>query len=244
MAHNIPSLLGYHGNEVRFYDDLLGGKNVWQNAVNLGIWDLLAVRYLIVRDSQPIPGFHVAIGPVPTSSGQTAYLYEQDSIPPYVRVTSAAARIPEDRLVATIADQRFPVADIVLFPDSSSVMPSPIQGAFIPPAPVQAQLAEWVPGHMRITLTGNAPTETYLLVSETWYPDWRATIDGQAVPVHRGDHALIALAIPPGAKEVTLDFLDDGYRKGKIVTLISSLFAVGLVLVPAFRRRQGATAGV
>ena len=244
IAHRLPSVLGYHGNEVRFYDDLMGGKNVWANALNLNLWDLLAVRYLIVADSQPIPGFHVALGPALTVGNDSVYLYEQDSIPPYARVLSAAAKVPDEQLVPTVADPRFPIASVVLFSDSTSVAPDPITGSFIPPAPVTAEVVDWAPGKMRITLTGAAARPTYLLVSETWYPDWTATVDGLPAPVHRGDGALITVVLPPGAREVSLVFHDDGYAKGKIVTLISTLLAFGLVLVPAVRRRRGVTAGV
>lgn len=244
MAHRIQTILGYHGNEIRFYDDLLGGKNVWRNQINLGLWELLAVRYLIVPDSQPIPGFHIAVGPVETAAGGTAYLYEQDTVPPYVRVMSAAAEIPEDQVVSTVVDPRFPYESIILYPDSSAITPLPITGAFVPPPPVTAELAEWEPGRMRIQLTGSATTPTYLFVSENWYPDWQASIDGQPAPVHRGDHTFLTVVIPPGAREVTLAFHDDGYAKGKLISLVSTLLALGMILVPAVRGRRGVNPGV
>jgi hypothetical protein len=239
MAHDIQSMLGYHGNEVRFYDDLMGGKNIWRNSINLGLWELLSVRFLIVRDSQPIPGFHLALGPVETADRGPAYLYEQDSIPPYVRMMTAAAKIPDERIVPTLVDPRFPYETVALFPDSASVTPDPIQGSFVPPPSISPELTEWAPGKMRIALTGSSSKPAYLLVSETWYPDWKGTVDGQPAPVHRGDQGLIALAVPPGAKEVSLTFHDDGYAKGKLITAISTLLALGLILVPAVRRGRG-----
>jgi hypothetical protein len=244
MAHRISSMLGYHGNEVRFYDDLMGGKNEWRHALNLNLWDLLAVRYLIVADSQPIPGFHIVLGPATTAGNTSVYLYEQDSVQPYVRVVAAAAKIPEAQVVPTVNDPRFPITSVVLFADTASVTPDPIEGSFVPPPPVTAVLAEWAPGRMRIGLTGTAPRQTYLVISETWYPDWRATVDGQPATVHRGDHALLTVVLPPGAREVNLVFHDDGYTMGKVVTAISALLTLGLVLVPAIRRRKGAGAGV
>jgi hypothetical protein len=245
MGHDIQSLLGYHGQELNAYDDLLGGKNVWRNSINLGLWDLLAVRYLIVRDSMAVPGFHLVLGPIDTKrTGDTAYLYEADSAPPYVRVMTAAAKIPEDRIVSTVADPRFPYDGIVLYPDSASVTPAPIQGSFIPPSTVTPNLVEWKPGRMHIQLTGTDPKESYLVVSENWYLGWKATVDGNPVPVHRGDNTLISVALPSGAREVVLEFTDEEYALGKMVTLISTLMAFGLVLVPALRRRGGETAGV
>jgi hypothetical protein len=238
MVHRIQSILGYHGNEVRFYDDLMGGKNEWRNAINLGLWDMLAVRFIVSPDSQAIPTFHLAMGPTPTAEGGTAYLYEQDSVPQYVRVASAAAKIPDDRIVATATDPRFPYESLILLPDSSSVTPEPIQGSFIPPSPVTARLSEWKPGEMTVTLTGAAPKESYLLISETWYPDWHATVDGAVVPVRRADAALMSVVLPPGAKQVHLTFIDRGFHTGKWVTGIAALLALGLMLAsPSVRRR-------
>src|SRR5581483_10550654 len=61
MAFDIPQVLGYHGNELRYYDELLGGKNEWRNLRALKLWDLLAVRYAIFPAGGPagnsIPGF-------------------------------------------------------------------------------------------------------------------------------------------------------------------------------------------
>jgi hypothetical protein len=242
MAQDIPSLLGYHGQELNAYDDLLGGKNEWRNSINLGLWNLLAVQFLIVRDSQAIPGYHLALGPTRTASSETVYLYEADTAPAYVRVVPAAARIPADRIVATLVDPRFPVESIVLLPDSSPVIPAPIEGSFIPPSPVTATLAEWAPGSMRVQLAGSAPRESYLVVSENWYLGWNATIDGQPAAVHRGDNTLITVVIPPGAREVILTFHDDTFVRGKWVTAASTLLVLGLVLVPAVGRRR--TTGV
>ena len=244
MAHDIQSMLGYHGQELNNYDDLLGGKNVWANAINLGLWDLLSVRYLIVRDSQALPGFHKDVGPLQVGASSNVYLYEADSAPPYVRVVPAAAKIPQDRIVATLADPRFPLESIVLFPDSASVTPAPIEGSFLPPSPVSATLAEWGPGRMRIHLAGSAPKDSYLLVSENWYLGWKATVDGKPVPVHRGDNTLITVVLPPGAKEVSLAYHDATYVKGKWITAFSTLAALGLVLVPMVRGRRRVTPGV
>ena len=108
MAYSVQTVLGYHGNEVRFYDDLLGGKNEWRNLGNPNLHDLLAVRYLLLPDSQAVPGFHPVSGPTPTRHGSTGILYQRDTIPDYVRVVPAAAKLPEDQVVPTVIDPRFP----------------------------------------------------------------------------------------------------------------------------------------
>ncbi len=94
---------------------------------------------------------------------------------------------------------------------------------------------------MTIGLTGQSASPSWLLVSESWYPDWHATVDGKAATVLRADNAFLSVELPPGAKEVAFDFSSPSYRTGKMVTLIASLLALGLIVVPAFRpRRQDA----
>src|SRR5205807_53831 len=46
-AFDVPQVLGAHGNELRYDDELLGGKNEWRNIGYLQLWDVLAVRYVI-----------------------------------------------------------------------------------------------------------------------------------------------------------------------------------------------------
>ena len=240
MAYRVQQLLGYHGNEVRMYDELLGGKGVYANHLRLNLLDLLGVRYLIMPGEQDVPGFHKVVGPAVTAEGARAVLYEADTIPPYVRVTASAARIPEDRLVPTVIDPRFPANQVVLYPDTATIAPRPIAGNPLPEAGVTATIQSWQPGRMEIALAGASATPTYLLVSETWYPDWRATIDGGDAQVLRGDDALISLELPPGAKSVALEFRSEAYATGKVISLLSLVLVAGLLVVPGVLAKRAA----
>jgi len=242
MAYSVQTVLGYHGNEVRFYDDLLGGKNEWRNLGSPTLHDLLAVRYLLLPDPQAVPGFHPVSGPTPTRHGSTGILYQRDTLPDYVRVVPAAAKLPEDQVVPTVIDPRFPLNDVVLFSDTASVSPEPIRGGTADTTTVRATLTDWKPGRMRIALAGSDTRTRYLLVSETWYKDWHARVDGAPAPVHRGDHALMAIVIPPGAREVTLDFESPEYARGKAISRVALLAIAGLYgwsLVTRRRLAQG-----
>ena len=241
MAHDIQTMLGYHGNEVRFYDELLGGKNEWRNAGSPNLHDLLAVRFLLLPDDQQVPGFHRVAGPAQTTPGTIGTLLERDTVPPYVRVIPGAAKLPEDQAVATVVDPRFPVDAVLLLPDTASVTPAAIPSLGADSTKVQASLAEWMPGRMRITLEGSEQRPLYLLVGETWYPDWHAEVDGRAAAVHRGDHALLAIELPPGAREVRLSFASADYARGKLVSLSALLVIIALFVWSA--RRPGTAHG-
>jgi hypothetical protein len=240
MAYSVQSVLGYHGNELRFYDDLLGGKNEWRNLGNPALHDLLAVRYLLLPDSQAVPGFHQVSGPAPTRHGSTGVLYRRDTLPEYVRVIPAAAKLPENQVVTTVIDPRFPRNDVVLFSDTASVAPDPISGPGRDSTVVRATLTDWKPGSMRIALEGSDSRPRYLLVSETWYKDWHARVDGKPAAVHRGNHALMTIVIPPGARQVALDFESPEYARGKVISLLALLAIAGLYGGTLLTRRRSA----
>jgi uncharacterized membrane protein YfhO len=65
-------------------------------------------------------------------------------------------------------------------------------------------------------------------VSENWYKDWTAMVDGKPGVVRRADHALLSVDLPPGAKQVTLTFDSPEYATGKMVSLVSLLLALAL----------------
>jgi len=90
---------------------------------------------------------------------------------------------------------------------------------------------------MTIALDPTPPQPSYVLVSENWYPDWNATVDGAAAQVLRGDYALITVPVPAGAQRVELSFRSPAYQTGKTISLVSLLLLAAIVLAPIVLRR-------
>jgi hypothetical protein len=63
----------------------------------------------------------------------------------------------------------------------------------------------------------------FLILSQVWYPGWRATLDGREAPIFRVNHALIGLTVPPGRHALTLEMTSPALKAGLV------LFALGLV---------------
>jgi hypothetical protein len=236
MAYGIPQVLGYHGSELRAYDDLLGGKNEWRNLNHLQLWRLLAIRYVIAGDSAAFPGYHRVLGPVVTALGARAYLYEADSPPPYVRVAPAAVKGEADRIVPTLIDPRLDYDRVVLFTPDQPVNPLPVD-SMPPPSPARAQVAAWEPGRMSITLDPAPPAPSYVLVAENWYLDWRATVDGVAATVLRGDQTFITVPVPAGARRVDLVYRSSRSRTGGMISIFAVLIVAGLLVGPPLTKR-------
>ena len=244
MAFDIPQVLGHHGNELRYYDELLGGKNEWRNLSFVHLWDLLAVRYALTpsgpRSADSIPGFKRVLDSVPTSAGTRATLFERTEVPPYARVVPGAVKTDSSVIVSTLVDPRMDYSRLVLFAMDQPVTPVRIR-EMPPPSPSRATLTFWQPGRMTIALAPPPPQESYVVVAENWYPDWHAAVDGAPAQLLRGDHALLTVRVPAGAKQVELTFRSKDYETGRAISLVSLALLVTIAAGPlAFRRKQDA----
>jgi uncharacterized membrane protein YfhO len=85
---------------------------------------------------------------------------------------------------------------------------------------------------MTIALAGADTAPSHLLVAENWYKDWKAEVDGEPATVRRADHTFLSVDLPPGAREVRLQFDSAIYSKGKVISAISLLVAVLMVVIP------------
>jgi hypothetical protein len=237
MGRGVPQLLGYHGNELRRFDELFGGKNNWTNQTNFGLLELFAVRFVVLRQRQTLPGYHEIMGPVATRPGGPAVLYEADTVPPYVRLMAGGVKVPEPQAPEILANPRFPALEVVVYSDSERVSPADLAGQ-IPAAPTAtAKLTAWDAGRMQIAIEGRDERPLYLVVGENWYQDWQASVDGKAAPVLRADHTLLSVVVPPGAKEVSLEFHSREYQRGKLISLAALLGAAALLVGERLRRR-------
>jgi hypothetical protein len=238
MNHRVPQVFGYHGQELRYYDELWGGKGAYTQQVNPNLWDLFAVRFILLQQDQAVPGLHRVAGPVTTAQGTTGFLFELDSVPVYARVVASAAKLPDSVIAATVADSRFPVSDIVLLSDTSGASPAPVAAGSLPPRPaVTVKTTTWRPGLMQFEVQGTLGQPGWLLVGESWFKDWSATVDGKPVPVYRADYAAMAMPLPAGARSITMTFRSPSFERGKWLSLISLLVAGGALLAPLVRRR-------
>jgi hypothetical protein len=189
-----------------------------------------------------VPGFREVVPKITTTFGTPAVLYERDSLPAYARVLPASAKLPKEQAVPTLVDERFPVNRVAIFDDTATVQ-SPAAAAPFPEAKATATVTNWQPGAMEIQVIGAETAPAHLVVSENWYKDWTAEVDGKPGVVRRADHTLLSVDLPPGAKSVKLTFASPEYATGKVVSLVSVLLALvltGFGLVGARRRTEPA----
>jgi hypothetical protein len=257
MADGIPQLFGHHGNELDAFDRLLGladpdpaQRVALVRALSPRIWDLYAISHVIAPASAPVveqvPGFAAEFDTVMTNVatplGIPANVFRRKQDPPYARVVPGAVAVPDESAIPVIVDprSRFDPTRIVLLDPSGPITPAPLDT--MPARSVsRAVVDQWKPGAITVHFAPSPPADGYLVVSENWYPDWRATVDGTPAPTIRGDVALLTVPIPAGARSVQLVFRSGAYTAGRAISLASVLLVLAAFAVaqPLERRRRG-----
>ncbi|WP_338266463.1 YfhO family protein [Corallococcus caeni] len=93
----------------------------------------------------------------------------------------------------------------------------------------------WVrQGARHLELKVDACDESYLVVSDSHYPGWTATVDGQEVPIHRADLVLRAVRVPRGLHTVRFDYHPLSFRLGLALSVLGWM---GLAAVALWRPR-------
>ena len=74
-----------------------------------------------------------------------------------------------------------------------------------------------------------------LILTDTFYPEWKAVVDGQPAPILAADHLFRGIALPAGPHRVAFHLSRSIFQSAAIISL-AALAAVGLLLTPALLR--------
>lgn len=229
MVHGVRTVMGYHGNEIGRYDNLINAR-----ITDPQLWRLLNVKYLLTNLSNiPDSGFTRVAGPTPDAAGTTTYLYTVPGDDPPAWVAPVIVKAPDNAVLATVLDPRFDIRRAAIFDTSAAVEGEKIT-TLPEPSPVEATVTRYDPGHIEVSLAQPAPHGSALVVSENYYPGWIATADGKPATTGRADYVLIGVALPDGAKHVDLTFVSPVYERGKVITIVSILLALVLLAAGLF----------
>jgi hypothetical protein len=72
-----------------------------------------------------------------------------------------------------------------------------------------------------------APANIMLVLTEGYYHDWKAQVDGKSARLWRANYAFEAVEVPAGHHEVVLVYQDEAFQVGLVVSLFSLALCVG-----------------
>ena len=97
-------------------------------------------------------------------------------------------------------------------------------------------IVEYLP--MRVTIDVTAKASGILLLADSWYPGWHATVDGNEAPVYRADLIYRAVRVDAGEHRIVFEYRPASFAVGLMISAASILLALGLVLIATVGRKR------
>ena len=66
----------------------------------------------------------------------------------------------------------------------------------------------------------------WLVISDTWYPGWRAWLDGEPAELYRADYLFRAVHVPPGEHTIRMAYVPLSFFAGLVVSLLSLMVSI------------------
>ena len=93
-------------------------------------------------------------------------------------------------------------------------------------------------GASKETIQVEAPGPAMVFISQAYYHNWKARVDGKAVPLWRANYAFQAVEVPAGRHEVTLMYRDKMFRIGALLAAWAGLVCAAIWFMPG-KRKEG-----
>jgi membrane protein YfhO len=183
----------------------------------LGVTDLLQNR-----GDKPLSGFQLAY------AGSDARVYRNPEALPRAFLVGA------QRVVQGGDAARAAITAPDFDPRTAAVVERPVGGLGGPGSPGSARIAHY--GEESVDVDVDAERRSLLVLTDSWFPGWKATVDGKDTPIERVDYLIRGVVVPAGAHRVEFRYQPASWRAGWIVSLLALLAILALVAV-GWRRR-------
>jgi hypothetical protein len=187
------------------------------------LMDLANVRYLLtVRDLGPS-----VVGASRVYEGEISVYEFATAMPRAFMAHRAVVRRGEEAL-AYMNSRSFDMRGEVVLEEE----PSP---RFLDPGAAGEGFASsariTVYSNDRVEVLTDSATNGYLVMSDAWYPGWRARVDGAEVPIIRADYLFRGIPLTAGKHRVVFQYLPRAFRYGLLISIAgAALVAAGIAL--------------
>ncbi len=176
------------------------------------ILDLLNARYVLSAKALAISGLkRENFGPL--------FLYRNEKALDRVFVAAFAKIVPvASAMLDSMHTASFDPSEAVLLENAPAENITDGRGA-------RARISLYQDQLIKIDATGPG----WLVITNLWYPGWRAWVDGGETKIYRGDYVFQAIPLPAGDHAIELRFSSSSFKHGLELTILS-IAAVLLLL--------------
>ncbi len=222
--HKIEVVTGYHGNQLRWYDDLLGGPSL-QNKQNPRFLNLVGARYILIPTGSQIPSNYFGDDTLALAGnfGPFQILENRNALPRAFLVNRYAVIPDRADIYPEILTGETDLREMVYLEEEPPIEIIPVNSSAGTAAIVSYGINSII---VDIETNSNA----LLLITDNYYHRWEAWVDGDKADILRADGSFRAIPVRGGASQVLVKYDNSGNNPAWMVTVLT-LLLIGLILI-------------
>lgn len=232
---SLPTIQGYSPTRLRWYDSFINAMNgapqeyheaaLLEDGVQSPLADRLALRYLVVPSDQRESSLALRGLPVVFEESGLSIVERPESRPG--AWLASDTKVAPEGMPSELAEFAAPNLVYVLDPNAEAILG--LDGTGLGTIEPERRAVN------SMTFRVSADGSVALVISEVWAPGWRATVDGEDVPVLRVDGTLIGVPIQNGDHLVELRYAVPGLRIGLAISALSVVVAAAALILARHR---------
>jgi len=175
------------------------------------LYNLLGVKYVLAGKGRP-PGDERLL-PVYTANPEMDVYLNTAALPRALLIYRSQVVLDHTGAWQAIHAPEFDPAQTVVLEQGEPLVADPGAG--------ERHVAFVRYGLNEVELAVRTPVSGYLVLSDVYYPGWRATVDGLPAEVLRADYVFRAVPLPPGEHTVRMEFAPWTWRVGLAVSAVT-----------------------
>ena len=219
--YRLENIGGYHPAKLRVYQDMLdvADQGSTNQVTNPFLWNLLNVKYIISpQEMGPQPIFQ--------SRQNGWFVYANPAMFPRAFFVDSIKVADPMTILKNMKEGNFD-------PSMTAFLESKPKTA-IEPAGENATVEIAVRKNEYIKLEVNATGNNLIMLSEIYYPLWKAFIDGKETEILKTNYAFRSIIVPQGRHTIEMKLESKGFATGKMLSIISNILLAVLLAAGLF----------
>ncbi|MBU1261958.1 YfhO family protein [bacterium] len=224
LVHRISYCQGYDPLLMKDPSHIIWLINTDHASRTSHLLSLINTRYIISKDAINIEQFKLLL----RDGKDGPFLYENISCLPRAFFVYKKRVIPDRmRILEEMADPTFDPREEVFLeeePEKMQIANCKLQNA-------ECRIIKYEPN--KVVIDVDAPGDGFLFLSDSYYPEWKAFVDGKETKIYRANYCFRAVKIKEGRHTVEFKY----FPKTFIIGLIGSLAAILLITIVLYVKK-------
>lgn len=227
VVHQIPNVSGSDANPIRWYTEFINfsqGLPLEYSQLYMHLHkfssplNLLNLKYILLPAYLEVknPRFALAF------SGSGVNIYQDKDFLPRAYIVHKTKIIQNrDDIFKELVNPAFNPRDCIILEDIASPRPESISST---KKEILPQITEYLPN--RVVIEVVLLRKGYLILADTYYPGWKAYVDGKERKIYKANYILRAVYLEPGRHRIEFVYFPRSFKVGLGISLFTALLIV------------------